>query len=390
MEKRLLTFDPDGDVLLRFQAPAEYHFESPDTNEVEPPVTPDHGHPFHPLLSPSCLSESSTAIDDEFSDFSSFGPCVSAQTREITMRVSSKHLGLASPVFKSMFSEGMFEGEKLMVGEETVVAMDGDAQVWEVLMNVVHGRIRMVPVQVTLEMLDGLAILVDKYQMLEVVEMFVKSWMPQLKTSIPRSLTPELLSWLRIAWVFRLPREFKHGTRIAQLEANGRLGYEGDERPLPLPDHILDEIERHRQKGISELLGCIKKVASTYDGSKVNCRKNYSEHTDLKRYACDGLILGTLLKSASSAGLLPIPEAPYVGMSVRQTADKVRGLKIMGMCDEILTMYSMTAPLDAHGCVDWIRDRCAKVEQAQQGLNFELLAIQSAISNMQKSLSRQE
>lgn len=152
---------------------------------------------------------------------------------------------------------------------------------------------------------------------------------------------------------------------------------------------MTDEIEEHRQKGVSDLLGSIEKIASTYDSSHVNCRGNFGEDTDSKRYACDGLILGTLLKSASSVGLWPLPEPPYMGMSITQTADKLKDLKIMAMCDGNFRRNSRDVPPDAHGLVDWVRQVCEKVELEQQGLNFELLAFQATISDMQRSLSHQ-
>jgi hypothetical protein len=71
----------------------------------------------------------------------------------------------------------------------------------------VSGRVRRVPRQVTLAVMASLAVLVDKYQMLECTELYVEMWVPDLRKSLPASLTGGLLQWLSIAWIFKLPAE---------------------------------------------------------------------------------------------------------------------------------------------------------------------------------------
>jgi hypothetical protein len=53
----------------------------------------------------------------------------------------------------------------------------------------------------------SLAVLVDKYQMLECTELYVELWIPDLGKSLPTSFTGGLLQWLSIAWIFKLPAE---------------------------------------------------------------------------------------------------------------------------------------------------------------------------------------
>jgi hypothetical protein len=71
----------------------------------------------------------------------------------------------------------------------------------------VSGRVRRVPRQVTLAVMASLAVLVDKYQMLECTELYVEMWIPDLRKSLPAGLTGSLLQWLSIAWIFRLRAE---------------------------------------------------------------------------------------------------------------------------------------------------------------------------------------
>lgn len=163
MAARSLIFDPDGDLLLLFQCPAGDGLF--DVSPSTPPSPGDGGspkfnYPHHgnsPLLSPSILSETSTAIEDNLPSFGFSPPMFPRASEETTMRVSSRHLSLASPVFRTMFADGLYEGEELKAGGETTVVVSEEAEadsdgmevtVWEVLMNVVHGRVRQVPKQV--------------------------------------------------------------------------------------------------------------------------------------------------------------------------------------------------------------------------------------------------
>ncbi|KAK2624999.1 hypothetical protein QTJ16_005368 [Diplocarpon rosae] len=382
MEVELMTFDPDGDLLLRLIYPSES--ASAESDQAATPDVDDwrsiSSH-TRSILTSSAMSNASTVI--EYCDSFLVPP------RVVDMRVSSKHLMLASPVFKAKLLEGRWEARKMEPGDIATLLLPGDdPTIFEILLNIIHGRVRMVPSQVTVDTLEGLAVLVAKYQMLEVVEFYVRAWVPKLKRKLPRTLTPGLIPWLCIAWVFQLPPEFNHVTRIAQLEACGPLVHD-DGNSLPIPVHVIDEIEIQRRKGIEKLLSCIKRIIETYDGTKVVCKNNFNDAAEAKRYACDGLILGTLLKSASSAGLWPLPEAPFLGRSIRNTAEQIRSLSIMALCDSTFTKYPRIVPLPAHGWLGWIQERCDAIEKGLQGLNFELHSIQHAISTMQRSLLRQ-
>lgn len=78
-----------------------------------------------------------------------------------------------------------------------------------ILMNIIHGRTRKIPRSVNLEMLANIAVLVDYYECVEVVEVFSEMWLNQLKEQSPKNgtrhhmivalirLAPALLPFLR-------------------------------------------------------------------------------------------------------------------------------------------------------------------------------------------------
>jgi hypothetical protein len=128
---------------------------------------------------------------------------------DVHIRVSSNHMMLASPVFKAMLQHGNFkEGRELGTnGSVNVPLPDDNPEAFLVLLHVIHGRNRLVPRQVSMELMTRISNLVDKYQMVEAVEAFSCSWIEDLKTGIPTLYsTPEeqeaVHRWVGISWVF--------------------------------------------------------------------------------------------------------------------------------------------------------------------------------------------
>ncbi len=138
------------------------------------------------------------------------------------MRVSSRKVMLASPVFKAMLKHSFMEGTTLRAtGKVEVPLPDDDPVAFALLMDIVHDtKGRAAPVMDTL-FLTKLAILVDKYRLQQYVATHSDEWVESLRGEIPQTFTPELLHWLCISWVFRRPIEFNLVTRIAERESLG-------------------------------------------------------------------------------------------------------------------------------------------------------------------------
>ncbi|KAI9781704.1 MAG: hypothetical protein M1816_002200 [Peltula sp. TS41687] len=157
-------------------------------------------------------------------------------SEEMRMRVSSKHLTLASSQFERMFQGDWREGNTLRSAGSLEVPLPGDdPAAMLILMNIIHGRTRKVPRLVDLETLTRLAILIDYYQFHEAVEVFSDMWVDGLKEQLPRAYTKDLVRWICVSWVLRKPREFGQVTRTAQRQAKGVVATYG----LPIPDSIV-------------------------------------------------------------------------------------------------------------------------------------------------------
>ncbi|XP_014551767.1 hypothetical protein COCVIDRAFT_70413, partial [Bipolaris victoriae FI3] len=89
------------------------------------------------------------------------------------IRVSSKHLMLASSYFKRSLGGALTEGHTLRSEGHVKIKMDGlELDAMLLVMNMIHGRFRQLPSSVDLRTLTSIAILTDYLQCHEVVEPF--------------------------------------------------------------------------------------------------------------------------------------------------------------------------------------------------------------------------
>jgi len=220
--------DPDGDVVLILER--QY-----DNEGVEDVLADGKGSapkksskPIKPTAAEEIPATEDTLIDD---------------AEHIRMRVSSKHLILASSYFRKMLRGGFKEAEELCAkGTVQIRLMDDHPAAMLILLNIIHGHTRRVPRVVGFRMLTQIAVLVDKYQFHEVAEAFTDSWVANLKGGTPQTSLDDLRAAICIYWVFRKPSDFKSVTYTAQMESDARMEANG----LPIPASIIGNITRIR------------------------------------------------------------------------------------------------------------------------------------------------
>ncbi|KAJ5041070.1 uncharacterized protein L3040_005625 [Drepanopeziza brunnea f. sp. 'multigermtubi'] len=350
-----LVFDPDGDLLLRFTCPVEEDEQEGDVANDHPQSYDDDG-PLLPWIGdPSPLDEDKRHPEDPEEPHISV-PGEDASTEETDavlvpdagldgtscpsvengpplrtteMLVSSKHLMLVSPVFKAMFTHRFKEGETLRSNGHVEVELDDETYAFEILMDIIHCRIRKIPGHVSLQTLASLSIIVDKYQTLEPVELHVRLWLPELKKEFPTSMSPEVLPWLSIAWVFQLDDDFMDLTRIVQRESFA--GWNAGKQCYPMPDRIYAKVEEQRQACIDEALSLVENYISIYQNSSKSICRVLPRDSRLE-FACDSMVLGSLLKSATQLGLWPRTSSMYHNSSVSKTLERITALEIVSLC----------------------------------------------------------
>ncbi len=110
-------------------------------------------------------------------------------TQTVYLRVSSKHLILASAMFRNMLSSDKFsEGQGLHSKGSLIIRLPDDSEAPITLMYIVHGMTKAVPRKVTLNTLTKLAILINYYQLHEPVEFVSDLWIADLKQKFFRKV----------------------------------------------------------------------------------------------------------------------------------------------------------------------------------------------------------
>ncbi len=238
-------FDPRGDLLLVLSKQSD---PSDLPNDAETPQDPNVA-----VVGNENKIQGGTQDGDEGEGRSTtpaedpapeteFGESGHDETIKIHMLVSSRHMMLASPVFRAMLDGNFKEGCDLTSnGKVQVPLTDDDPAAFAIVLNIIHGHNRRVPREVDLELLTEISILVDKYQMVEVVEFFAESWIEGLKPGLPKDYGSEkqnVHKWIGISWVFDLSNEFKSITKLTGTSTGAGLVDDVDDR-LPIPTIIL-------------------------------------------------------------------------------------------------------------------------------------------------------
>ncbi|KAK7427564.1 hypothetical protein QQZ08_005839 [Neonectria magnoliae] len=99
------------------------------------------------------------------------------------MLVSSAHLSQASPVFRKMLNGLFAEAVADSQGLYRITTTGWDPEALVIVLDIMHGHNRSMPQQLSLEMIAKVAMIVDYYDCLEIVEVFAGIWVDALAKS---------------------------------------------------------------------------------------------------------------------------------------------------------------------------------------------------------------
>ncbi|KAL2421972.1 hypothetical protein ABEF95_004139 [Exophiala dermatitidis] len=211
------VFDPSGDVLLLL--PKKAPGSTTDTAEakVQPPDSTEFvGEEDDSINSPTeeggvgSPSGTEARDDRETSSERSFEetgrPAADGLEPDdfIEVTVSSKHLALHSRVFRAMFN-GNFR-EKVQPGSQQPIKVplpEDNPEAMMLILAIVHGFTRKVPRKVSRDMLLQIALLIDKYEIDETLELFTHMWFKHLKRKSDMEKASSLSDWIYISFVTR-------------------------------------------------------------------------------------------------------------------------------------------------------------------------------------------
>jgi hypothetical protein len=323
MVKAIHEIDPNADAVLILKNPnTSFASWSPDEVEENAKASVEASAGGGTNTETSCQAASSATS--------------SCEEEEIHYRVSSRHLALVSPIFKSMLlGKNWNEGIRNEIdGLYHVTTEDWDMEALLILLDVLHHRNRRVPRTISLEMLAQLAVLIDYYKCAEALESFTERWVEHLKviSPIPSHVCRDLMLWMCIAWVLRLPDAFVQTTTVA-------IRREGEELPdLGLPivscvgksaesnevtyetDATTDRIETARMEAIGTVFSQLQELRQEYRSPLYHCPGGNS-------FECGSMLFGALTKEMELQGLLPVPAAPFAGWSISKLYTKIQRIQ---------------------------------------------------------------
>jgi hypothetical protein len=93
---------------------------------------------------------------------------------------------------------------------------------------------------------------------------------------------------------------------------------------------------------------------------------------DELRYACDAMVLGSLMKSSRKIGIWPKPEAPFSGRKFKDLARSIRSIRILDVCNKSSSRRwnSLGPSSNCHGLEDSIEASMKSIEAALDGLEL--------------------
>ncbi|KAL6799612.1 hypothetical protein GGI42DRAFT_59341 [Trichoderma sp. SZMC 28013] len=233
----------------------------------------------------------------------------------VQMRLSSKHLTLASKYFQKLTANNWKESKEATPEfsySYVINANDWDEKALLLLMNIIHGRTSKVPRYIDLELLAKMAVLVDYYQCHEVVSFFSQTWLSSIFIVIPRKGEREFMLRLVVCLVFSETFNFQLLTKTIIWGSTGPI----DSLGLPIKQDIIDALNDSREYAIETVVAEFLKL-----------RQRLCED-QMCSFECSSIHLGALLKAMSNMGLAdPIPTSPYPGHSLLALEQAIRDIK---------------------------------------------------------------
>ncbi|KAJ5465264.1 uncharacterized protein N7458_000950, partial [Penicillium daleae] len=233
--------------------------------------------------------------------------------KNLRIQVSAKHLTLASPIFKNILTGGWKESVTLLQqGSMELTTSGWDLEALLLLLKIIHCQHDHIPRKLSLEMLAKIAVIADYYDCKKILRFFLDVWIGNL-AEVPEIYCRDLVLWLWVSWVFKLPRQFERASSISISQSKYRIRG----LALPIPNHVLDAMNSRREHSIEDLVHLLHTQHATFLNDTNGCS-----------FECRSIMYGALTKQMQSNELLsPMPVTPFTGLSYQGLAQKVRSFK---------------------------------------------------------------
>ncbi|KAH6853151.1 hypothetical protein B0I37DRAFT_1202 [Chaetomium sp. MPI-CAGE-AT-0009] len=228
----------------------------------------------------------------------------------LRIKVSSRHLTLASRVFKNKLQFGITKSERQSDGRiHLKLAEEFDPKAVKIVMNVIHSRGSRVPKAVDLETLVEIALVVDRFQLFDAVEVYADRWISNLEANNPNTINDNTTPWIYISHIFRHAAIFQTATKLAAAQSTGPIPTHG----LPIREKIIQHIDTTRQNLLTRALTLLHQTLDTLASSESPTTSQSSAQ-----------LLGELIQSLHGQRLAwPRPAPPFPGISFAAVAAAV-------------------------------------------------------------------
>ncbi|KAF4338701.1 hypothetical protein FBEOM_7407 [Fusarium beomiforme] len=306
--------DPGGDI--------ELVLREPNKQNIVPEIASARGT-LQSFDNPPCTGRY-RVFSDIYEDNQKKSPKV-----EIHMRVSSRHLILASHTFRVMlegpWSEATSSSEPLW----QIVTEGWDAFALAIVLDSIHGRDLEIPTgeKMCTGLLTRIATIVDYYQCREALHCQYRLWVnehPDRERAQPEELSVEFLMWLYISWVFSDDNIFCKTASNVLLHSDGPSGFDTHDLPVGgvlgridtlirnLIDRVLEALDSLQEEMLEEK-GCVEESDSDCTALMLGIlmRKRHElEHWDPPLVApfCEGYSIANVLMMVDD---IDMPEPPH-------------------------------------------------------------------------------
>ncbi|KAJ3545674.1 hypothetical protein NM208_g2393 [Fusarium decemcellulare] len=242
---------------------------------------------------------------------------------ETRLKVSVKHLTLASRRAKVMFASNFIEAQPDAEGyRHWKFEPIFDPSAFEIVMYAVHGKTQKLPDTVTLETLTQIAVIVDDLETYQALCFAAKRWIKRLGDQGGKGpFQIDLTRYILVSFVFDEPEMFGAMTKRAIFHNNQPLhSFE-----LPIRPKILDAINARREAiiktAISKIHYLIREII--HRARLIDC----SDHM------CESIVLGTIIKETGNI-MIPRIAPPYSGLCIATLHQLSTGFKLPDMFQE--------------------------------------------------------
>ncbi|KAI0853612.1 hypothetical protein F5Y00DRAFT_105186 [Daldinia vernicosa] len=249
----------------------------------------------------------------------------------IVCKVSSAHLALASPVWRTMLYGN--DAVKRSNAEDWVVSIDGDAPALITLFRIIHYEFNKVPTRVSIDELHSIAVAISRYRCAHLVYPWAETWVNNLrKYDTAKEYYRDSRKAVFIAWVLGDASFFVNSLRQLVLnsklidgrlvDAEGKLlsGMEDIHKDLP------GWISTARLRIVSQMLNALNKPFRRHTSADGSFEPPFCKLGSQQK-ECETMMLGSIVPQLIAAKLFPVPKPPEITDSIKTLQSKINKIK---------------------------------------------------------------